>query len=396
MVSEGDSFDSSTRREFGGVDAHLLNDLGGSGRQEEDLTRINMDQQLRPSQKLRSAGSLLKAEFQKDGEDERLKAVGGTAAELAPGEGTEGLDSPVQEVPQGRRLEIALGSAQSSRDEDELQVERSEIVGGDKNRRVRESSEGLSLSGLKELGKRNAPESVAVETYLRKLVSGDKPYEKDKGAERLGKLTLGKESQKEEVSGEASSIGGGEKAADEDEMVEVESRLEAPATIRIDRKEESLDGSREIVWKQGLPEHKGIAEIQEKEVRRFFADYIERYNSKHVDDFLSLFSYKALQNGKDEFNEIKDIYSRFFDQSRQLRCRLTDLRIKIHKKPMIYGRFSVNSSLIENPVEAKARYAIDQISRKGGKRRVWRGSISWLLLKEDETLKILFLDYEPE
>ena len=57
----------------------------------------------------------------------------------------------------------------------------------------------------------------------------------------------------------------------------------------------------------------------EEEVKKLFNDYIDRYNKKDIQGFLSVFSPKAIQNQKDEFEGIRRIYENFFYQSQELR-----------------------------------------------------------------------------
>ena len=52
--------------------------------------------------------------------------------------------------------------------------------------------------------------------------------------------------------------------------------------------------------------------------------------------------------------------------------------------------------IYQNAVEVKARYVIDQGLKEGGQKKVWRGSIRWVLIKEEGTLKILSLDYQHQ
>jgi type II secretory pathway predicted ATPase ExeA len=119
---------------------------------------------------------------------------------------------------------------------------------------------------------------------------------------------------------------------------------------------------------------------KEEEVRQFFADYIDRYTRKDIDGFLSFFSSKAVQNQKDGFAEIRKNYTNFFNQSQELRYHMRDMKIEIY----------------QNSLEVKARYELDQILRKGGEKKVWRGNIRWVLGKEDGVPKILSLDYQQE
>jgi curved DNA-binding protein CbpA len=119
---------------------------------------------------------------------------------------------------------------------------------------------------------------------------------------------------------------------------------------------------------------------KEEEVRRFFVVYIDYYTRKDIDDFLSLFSPKAIQNRKDGFDGIRKIYSKFFDQSQELKYRLEDMKIEIY----------------ENLVEVKARFGVDQILRRRAEEKIWRGNIGWVLVKEEGVLKILSLDYQND
>jgi curved DNA-binding protein CbpA len=120
--------------------------------------------------------------------------------------------------------------------------------------------------------------------------------------------------------------------------------------------------------------------VKEEEVKRFFSNYIDRYTRKDVDGFLSFFSSKSVQNQKDGFNGIRDIYTKFFDQSQELRYRVEGMKIEIY----------------QNAVEVRARFRVDQKLKESGKEKVWKGSIRWVLVKEDGNLKISSLDYQNE
>lgn len=115
-----------------------------------------------------------------------------------------------------------------------------------------------------------------------------------------------------------------------------------------------------------------------EEVNQFFATYVDRYTQKDIDGFLSFFSLKAIQNQKDGLEEMRKIYTNFFNQSLVLRYRIEDMRQEIY----------------QNAVEVKARYVINQVLRGDGKEREWSGHIRWVLVKEDGALKILSLDYQ--
>jgi len=118
----------------------------------------------------------------------------------------------------------------------------------------------------------------------------------------------------------------------------------------------------------------------EQEVRGFFNQYIERYNKMDTDGFLWLFSLKAKQNQRDGLPEIRKIYSDFFDQMISLQNSIKDMKIEIY----------------QNAAEVKARYAVAQELKKGGEKRVLKGSARWVLIREGGMLKILSMDYKHE
>jgi len=119
---------------------------------------------------------------------------------------------------------------------------------------------------------------------------------------------------------------------------------------------------------------------QEEEVKRFFSKYISRYNQKDLDGFLSFFSSKAVQNGKDGFAAIRNIYSKFFNQSQDLRYQIEGMKIEIY----------------QNSVDVKARFRVDQRLKKEGGEKIWKGSIHWVLVEENGNLKVSSIDYQNE
>ncbi len=118
----------------------------------------------------------------------------------------------------------------------------------------------------------------------------------------------------------------------------------------------------------------------EEEVRQFLANYIDRYVRKDINGFLSLFSSKAIQNGKDRLEKIREIYVRFFDQSEELTYRLDDIKV------------SINGS----EAEAMVRYQVIQRLKNRGGEKLWRGNLRWVLVKEDGVLRIITLDYQND
>jgi ketosteroid isomerase-like protein len=99
-----------------------------------------------------------------------------------------------------------------------------------------------------------------------------------------------------------------------------------------------------------------------------------------TDGFLWLFSLKAKQNQRDGLPEIRMIYSDYFKQMSSLQNSIEDMKIEIY----------------QNAAEVKARYVVAQELKKGGEKRVLKGSARWVLVKENGMLKILSIDYKHE
>jgi hypothetical protein len=116
----------------------------------------------------------------------------------------------------------------------------------------------------------------------------------------------------------------------------------------------------------------------EQEVRGFFAQYIERYNKRELEEFVLLFSLMARQNQRDTLPEIRTIYKDLFNRSQSLQLSVEGMKIEIY----------------QNAVEVKARYSVDQVLKEGGEKKVWRGDAHWILAKEEGKLQILWLDYQ--
>jgi len=119
---------------------------------------------------------------------------------------------------------------------------------------------------------------------------------------------------------------------------------------------------------------------KEEEVQQFFSGYIDRYHQKDIGGFLSFFSAKAVQNQREDFEGIRSIYTKFFDESRRLRYQVEGMKTQIY----------------QNRIEVKARFRVDQTVKKTKQEKVWNGNIRWVLGREDGALKILSLDYQNE
>jgi curved DNA-binding protein CbpA len=116
----------------------------------------------------------------------------------------------------------------------------------------------------------------------------------------------------------------------------------------------------------------------EQEIKQFLANYTERYIRKDLDEFLSLFSPRAVQNSRDGWEGIRKIYGEFFKHSKDLRYSLEDTEIEFY----------------QNGLEVKASYELTQTLKRRDEMKTWRGYIRWVLIEEEGALKILSLDYQ--
>jgi curved DNA-binding protein CbpA len=158
--------------------------------------------------------------------------------------------------------------------------------------------------------------------------------------------------------------------------VEKEVPKEVPREVPKEATGATLHPGRELAIK--TEQEKWLA--KEEEVKQFFSSYIDQYHRKDIDGFLSFFSSKAVQNQKDGLEGIRSIYTKFFDQSQELRYRVEGMKVEIY----------------ENAVEVKARFRVDQTLKRRGEKKVWTGTIRWVLVKEDGALKIISLNYQNQ
>jgi hypothetical protein len=52
--------------------------------------------------------------------------------------------------------------------------------------------------------------------------------------------------------------------------------------------------------------------------------------------------------------------------------------------------------IFQNAVKARSLYEVDQILKKSGEKKVWRGEIRWILTRENGALRIRSLDFTPQ
>ena len=118
----------------------------------------------------------------------------------------------------------------------------------------------------------------------------------------------------------------------------------------------------------------------DQEVRNFFENYLFKYNRKEINGFLSLFSAKAIQNQKDDFEKIRKTYENFFAQMESVDYQIAITGIEPK----------------QDRLEVKAQYELEGIVAKGRKMQNWKGQVRWVLVRENGALKILSLDYKPQ
>jgi ketosteroid isomerase-like protein len=161
-------------------------------------------------------------------------------------------------------------------------------------------------------------------------------------------------------------------------IISIDYRYSMPPTLVVEREgKPKEEPAKQAVVK---PEIAAPSLTNEEEVKQFFSDYIRRYHRKDVDGFLSFFSSKAVQNQKDGLKGIRNIYTKFFDESQELKYRMEGMKIEIY----------------QNAADVKARFRLDQTLKKRAEERVWTGTIHWVLAKEDGALKIISLDYQND
>lgn len=177
------------------------------------------------------------------------------------------------------------------------------------------------------------------------------------------------------------------KEEEKPEKVEKAKESAPPAEIVKDVKPEPvkvMPPERSQVIEAKKPEKLEVPEkaipSKEEEVNRFLAGYISKYKQKDIEGFLSHFSPQAIQNQKYKLEEIKKIYTNFFERSQELNYSLQDVQT------------------VEHPLglEVKAKYELHQVTKKDGEKKSWKGQIRWILARENGRLKIISLDYQHQ
>jgi curved DNA-binding protein CbpA len=117
----------------------------------------------------------------------------------------------------------------------------------------------------------------------------------------------------------------------------------------------------------------------EDEVERFFEGYLRCYAHRDINGFLGCFSPRAIQNQKENIDEIRRIYTQFFNHSESLLYHLKNPKVEI----------------FPNNAQVRASYEIRQVLQTGDT-RLWKGNVEWTLMREDGKLKIFSILYQHD
>jgi hypothetical protein len=358
MVKEADRATAQVAKESEGVHVRF----SGDGSLE---AQIDTGESIRDDEDLDPLDSLPKADSLKKEEDIHLEVETTMGEHFSSPAETVVLDSWVKTegLDRGLLKESPQGSSTAS-------LVESEVAEIQEDRETASLEEDLSESRFEEsLLEEDRGPKTSVE------VANQEIWQKDRVLAEASARKVGREgSSKRRVGG-----------APTDDLTDA---VETTVLPEIDKP--SPEDSRKAALGRRIMEGADPAKAEHKDVKEFLAEYMDRYNTKDIKGFLSLFSPRAIQNGKDDIKEIEKVYSGFFDQSQELQYQIENTRVQINRNVSISGDF------FEIAAEVKARYRIDQVSKKGRERKVWRGDIVWTLVKENEHLRVRKLDYEQK
>ncbi len=296
----------------------------------------------------RETDLILEQKGQKEAGDTVLEVEGEREERSVSLYGTEAPGSPAEEIAQAETPGAVTTPDESFPEEQGILILLGETEGSEKKVKEVELSKEVSVDDSRESEERETLARIPVET-LDDVVSEDEGLEENSDEEMLY-------------------------------VAEPKSPPQAPEVRVIqETREEPLEREAEELAEKEIHEEEDFVLAQKKEVKQFFATYIDQYNKKNIRGLLSLFSSKAMQNGRDGFDDIQRIYSGFFNQSQELRYRLEHMRIEIYQNAVV-----------------RARYEMVQILKRTGEKRIWRGDIRWVLVRENGNLRVRYLDYKQE
>lgn len=119
------------------------------------------------------------------------------------------------------------------------------------------------------------------------------------------------------------------------------------------------------------------APFTEEEARQFINEYKERFARRDLDAYMALFSREAAENRMLPYADIQMAYKRTIALSHSIQYQIKIYSIQTQGK----------SAFVQG------RYEILQTFKRGGKARVMKGDIQWVLAWEDGSLKIREINY---
>ena len=118
-------------------------------------------------------------------------------------------------------------------------------------------------------------------------------------------------------------------------------------------------------------------EITKEEVEDFMRRYVNSYNKNDLNAFIALFSRSAVENNIMDYNEIRNAYREIFDEKINY-YKLQNMHIKIEGiNALVSGTYNINRYL-----SAEDRWL------------KFSGRISWKLSRENNSLKIVSMNYD--
>jgi general secretion pathway protein A len=384
LVPKEASLRDSAAGEAGGVTELEIPPSSGDSRDlGEDSNRLDEGQVIRLPRDKVAALSTGAQDLREEEEDTSRELQGEGKEKMASVEGARIVEPPSVGIGQAERVEMDSTPSKRFRTEEEILIELGEIKGPEGKVEKDRLSGETSIADLRESQEREAAEILQAEASQQPSETREKPGDEKsvaassdigeipkrvlKGAEESAKVP------RTEVEPEKS---------DEKKKADIESER---LTASVDTEAFGQPGDKPMQESEAALQERGQRDAgsrlaaTENEVKQFFANYVERYNRKDLDGFLSLFSPRAVQNGTDDVSKIRTTYLDFFRQSREIQYHLDNTRIQIY----------------QNAVEARANYRVDQVPRGGQNRmRTWTGDVHWILVREDGALRIISLDFK--
>jgi len=120
-----------------------------------------------------------------------------------------------------------------------------------------------------------------------------------------------------------------------------------------------------------------VQQMTETEVKGFLDQYIDRFKAKDLNGFMALFSREAVENRMLPYLDMQESYKNMFELTNQFLYHLNVQDIKTYTRKAY----------------ASGRYEVIQTLKDQNKMKVHKGNIQFELVRENDGLKILRLNY---